>query len=200
MNGSANEFRDALLDVTPNLRAYARSLCGAQDVADDLVQDALLKAWEKQDNLREMNRLLPWAMTIMRNIFRADLRRGKFMVEDVDGAYAESLYVDSNQDSNADCYDLAKAIELLSEDQREALIVIFVNELTYEEASEVLNCPVGTVKSRVNRGRAQLIKLLGWQSDREDEDAEVTLHTNLQACIQSQLNQSASQAFLPFAV
>lgn len=157
-------FRNALLAVTPNLRAYARSLCGAPDLADDLVQDTLLKAWEKQHMLKETDRLLAWTMTIMRNHFRAQHRRGKFMVEDIDGGYTDSLYSSGDQETSCDLSDVANALEKLPAELREALVVVFVHELSYEEGARVLNCPTGTLKSRVSRARVQLAELLEWST------------------------------------
>lgn len=162
MSTSPKDFRDALLEITPQLRAYARSLCGAQDVADDLVQDTLLKAWEKQDLLREMDRLKAWAMTIMRNEFYGQCRKGKFIVEDADGHWADTLVSEAEQESVVDLRDLADALTKIGARQREALVLIFVNELSYEEAAKVADCPVGTMKSRVHRARIELAEELGW--------------------------------------
>lgn len=158
---AASEFRDALLDVTPNLRAYARSLCGAADVADDLVQDTLLRAWEKQDTLKSPAKLKAWAMTILRNEFFAQCRRSKFSVDDADGQYADTLVESAHQEVSAELRDLSDVLAQMDEASRECLILIFVNELTYEEAAAVSGCPVGTMKSRVYRARGELCKKLG---------------------------------------
>lgn len=182
MTAGPQEFRDALLSITPNLRAFSRSLCKARDVADDLVQDTLLKAWEKQDSLKEADRLLPWALTIMKNIFRAQLRRGKCMFEDIDGHFAEQLTDGSTPHLSAELQDLANAVDQLPNELSEVLILIFVNELTYEEAARLLACPVGTVKSRVSRARGQLTKLLGVEAGRNQVEAAV-LPEALQQCL-----------------
>lgn len=165
MSANVSEFRDALLAITPNLRAYARSLCGAADAADDLVQDTLLRAWEKQDALKSQDKLQAWTMTIMRNEFFAQCRRSKFSVDDADGHYADSLVSNAQQEVSADLRDLADVLAKMDDSYRECLVLIFVNELSYEEAASVAGCPVGTMKSRVHRARTELCKKLGLETD-----------------------------------
>ena len=183
MSTSAKIFRDALLEVTPQLRAYARSLCGAQDVADDLVQDTLLKAWEKQDSLREFSRLKAWAMTIMRNEFYGQCRHGKFMVEDADGHWAATLVSKAEQETAVDLRDLADAMTQIGTHQREALVLIFVNELSYEEAAKVADCPIGTMKSRVHRARIELAQELGWDASGVKSSDDSQLPSAFDQCL-----------------
>ena len=156
MKETRSHFHDAILDIIPHLRAYARMLCRAEDVADDLVQDTLLKAWEKKDSIRDLRCLKYWALTILRNEFRAQWRRRKFMVEDENGYWADTLTIEPTQLAFLDLQDLARELYNIADIQREAIVLIFVNELSYEEASKVAGCPIGTMKSRVNRARKEL--------------------------------------------
>lgn len=161
MTTAKSPFHDALLAIVPQLRAYARTLCRAKDVADDLVQETLLKAWEKKGDIRDLDCLKSWAFTIMRNEFNAQWRRRKFMVEDEDGYWAETLTTEASQTSFVDLQDLARELSKINDLQREAIMLVFVNGLSYEEASEVASCPIGTMKSRVNRARKELCERLG---------------------------------------
>lgn len=190
MSVSASEFRDALLEVTPNLRAYARSLCGAADVADDLVQDTLLRAWEKQDTLKDSDKLKAWTMTIMRNEFFAHCRRSKFSVNDVDGKYSETLVSKAHQETTADLRDLSDALADMDETYRECLVLIFVNELSYDEAASVAGCPVGTMKSRVHRARAELCKKLGLGTDESDDAFDQSALSNLSQLIKAKISHA----------
>lgn len=178
MTKAQSPFHDAILEIIPQLRAYARMLCQAKDVADDLVQETLLKAWEKKTDIRDLSCLKSWALTIMRNEFKAQWRRRKFMVEDENGYWAETLTMKPNQPSFVDLQDLARELYKISEVQREAIMLIFVNELSYKEASQVAGCPVGTMKSRVNRGRRELSERLGiaqeiHKHDHNDDDLQL---------------------------
>ncbi len=179
-------FHDALLEIVPQLRAYARVLCDATDVADDLLQETLLKAWEKKNDIREMDRLKSWTLTIMRNEFRANWRRRKFVVEDEGGYWAATLTVEPDQPTLVDLQDLALALREIADVQREAIVLIFVNELSYKEASKVAGCPVGTMKSRVNRARQELAAKLNLadEVDENKKDHAVQLSASLEHLFQ----------------
>lgn len=192
MSAAPGEFRDALLEITPQLRAYALSLCGAIDVADDLVQDTLLKAWEKQESLRDFGRLKAWAMTILRNEFFGQRRQGKLIVEDAEGQWADTLVSNAHQEIAVDLRDLADALTNLDEHQREALVLIFVNELSYEEAAKVAGCPVGTMKSRVYRARNELLTELGWAAEGSSSDCTGVLMTTFDQCLAAGLSKAKS--------
>jgi RNA polymerase sigma-70 factor, ECF subfamily len=161
MNSSTRQFRDDLLAIAPQLRAYARALCRRADKADDLLQDTLLRAWEKQDSLRDEKLLKPWLLAIMRNAFRQQQRHARFVVEDFDDAIHGSLFAAGNQESNADLGDVAQALAAMPADQREAIVLILVNEISYDQAAALAGCAPGTMKSRVHRARRLLVKRLG---------------------------------------
>ncbi len=153
-------FHDALLEIVPQLRAYAKVLCRGRDTADDLVQNTLLKAWEKKNDIRDLDCIKSWALTIMRNEFRTEWRRRKFEVEDKNGLWADTLTVEPCQSAVLDLQDLERTLYKISEERREAIVLIFVHELSYEDAAKVVGCAVGTMKSRVNRARSELLEHL----------------------------------------
>ena len=186
-------FHDALLEIVPQLRAYARALCGGSDLADDLVQETLLKAWEKKNDVRDKSCLKSWAMTIMRNEFRGHWRRRKFVVEDEGGYWADTLTVEPEQPAHVDLQDLVSALRDIADVHREAIVLIFVNELSYKEASKVAGCPVGTMKSRVNRARQELAARLGLIDDviEENECSDAKLPASLESIFQTNLVDKA---------
>jgi len=149
-----------MLAQVPTLRAFAFSLCGNFERADDLVQETLLKAWQHLDKFEEGTNLRAWLFTILRNTYFSDLRKRRREVEDVDGKKTASLSVAPAQQGHVDMQDLHKALKLLPADQREALVLVGAAGMSYEEAAVVAQCAVGTVKSRVNRARIKLTEML----------------------------------------
>ncbi|MBL8566745.1 MAG: sigma-70 family RNA polymerase sigma factor [Hyphomicrobiaceae bacterium] len=157
-------FQKELAALVPNLRAFARSLSGNPDRADDLVQEALVKAWQNRGTFAEGSNLKAWVFTILRNTFLSELRKRKNEVEDADGAFANSLATVGNQASHMDLLDFRAAFETLPADQREALILVGAEGFGYEEVALMCGCAVGTIKSRVNRARQKLATLLAHDS------------------------------------
>jgi RNA polymerase sigma-70 factor (ECF subfamily) len=154
-------LKDALLAQIPTLRAFAFSLSSNFDRADDLVQETLLKAWQHLDHFKEGTNLRAWLFTILRNTYFSELRKRRREVEDVDGKKTASLSVAPAQQDHVDIQDFRKALTLLPADQREALVLVGAVGMSYEEAAQVAQCAVGTVKSRVNRARIKLTDMLG---------------------------------------
>jgi RNA polymerase sigma-70 factor, ECF subfamily len=154
-------LKDALLAMIPNLRAFAFSLSGNHDRADDLVQETLLKAWSHMETFQEGTNLRAWLFTILRNSYFSEMRKRRREVEDSDGKKAEGLSVTPAQQGHVDMEDMRKALGLLPPDQREALVLVGAAGMSYEEAAEIAHCAVGTIKSRVNRARIKLGTLLG---------------------------------------
>ncbi|MDX2258408.1 MAG: sigma-70 family RNA polymerase sigma factor [Hyphomicrobiaceae bacterium] len=153
-------LRDALVAAIPNMRAFAVSLTGNADRADDLVQETLVKAWHKLDTFQTGTNLKAWLFTILRNAYFSEFRKQKREVPDVDGEHSARLSVRAAQLGHLDMQDLARALEQLSEDQREALLLVAAEGFSYEEAAEIAGCAVGTIKSRVNRARVRLAELM----------------------------------------
>lgn len=156
----SQQLRSDLIGAIPNLRAFAVSLCGNPDRADDLVQETLVKAWSNLSSFAEGTNLAAWLFTILRNIYYSEYRKRRREVADSDGAIAARLATAPAQSGHMDFLDFSGALQKLPADQREALILIGASGLSYEEAAGVCNCAVGTMKSRVNRARNRLVELL----------------------------------------
>src|SRR6187455_282628 len=153
-------IRDALLAAVPSLRAFAISLSGQVDRADDLVQDTLLRALAHIDRFERGTNLNAWLFTILRNLFHSEYRKRRREVEDPDGSYAGRLRVHPEQGARLDFEDFRTALAKLPHDQREALLLVGASGFSYEEAAAICGCAVGTIKSRVNRARTRLAELL----------------------------------------
>jgi RNA polymerase sigma-70 factor, ECF subfamily len=159
------ETRQALLRAIPHLRAFAISLCGNLDQADDLVQETTLKALTHLDGFQPGTNLQAWMFTILRNLFHTGYRRRRREVEDADGLFAATLSVPPDQHARLDFEDLRGALAKLPPDQREALVLIGAEGFSYEETAAICGTKVGTIKSRVNRARTRLAELLHLQPD-----------------------------------
>jgi RNA polymerase sigma-70 factor, ECF subfamily len=160
-------LRDQMLAAVPSLRAFAISLTGNLDRANDLVQETLLRAWANLDRFERGTNLEAWLFTILRNLFHSEYRKRRREVEDADGAFAAKLRTQPDQQTHLDYEDLLTALAKLPPDQREALLLVGAQGMSYEEAAEVCNVPVGTIKSRVNRARNRLAELLDINSEAE---------------------------------
>ena len=159
-----SSVRDAVLAAVPNLRAFAISLCGNIDRADDLVQETLLRAFANIDSFQRGTNMSAWLFTILRNLFRSEYRKRRREVEDTDGSYAERLKSHPEQTGRVEFAEFREALSKLAPDQREALILVGASGFSYEEAAEICGCAVGTIKSRVNRARSRLAELLSIES------------------------------------
>ena len=166
-----SSLRDDLVAAIPNMRAFAISLCGNRDRADDLVQEALVKAWNHLSSFQEGTNLKAWLFTILRNAYFSELRKTKREVADSDGQLAARLSVPPEQQGHLDLIDLNRALAKLPPDQREALILVGAEGFSYEDAATISACAVGTVKSRVNRARTRLAELMGHGSSSSDKNA-----------------------------
>lgn len=177
-------FRDGLLASIPSLRAFALSLAQSPDRADDLVQETLVKAWDKQSAFQPGTRLKAWLFTILRNEFYSQLRKNGREVADADGTMTERLAVHPGQHGRLDLEDLGRALDELPDDQREAIVLVGALGFSYAEAAEVCGCAVGTIKSRVSRARTGLQEKLGLDNDAEFGPDSVTaevMRSNLPA-------------------
>jgi RNA polymerase sigma-70 factor, ECF subfamily len=153
-------FKAELAAAMPHLRAYGRSLSGDADRADDLVQDTMLKAWASRDRFAAGTSMKAWTFVILRNVFLSQMRRQKFHGE-YDSAAAERLLVAAPlQEEATHVADIQRALLQLSEEQREALILVGAGGMSYEEAAGICNCAVGTMKSRVSRARTALESIM----------------------------------------
>jgi RNA polymerase sigma-70 factor (ECF subfamily) len=153
-------IRDQLLAAVPSLRAFAISLCGNVDRADDLVQETLMRALANIHSFQPGTNMPAWLFTILRNLFRSEYRKRRREVEDPDGSYAETLKTQPEQTSHMEFKEFRDALAKLPADQREALVLVGASGFSYEDAAEICGCAVGTIKSRVNRARTRLAHLL----------------------------------------
>ena len=156
--------REAVLAAVPSLRAFAISLCGNVDRADDLVQETLLRALANIDSFQPGTNMSAWLFTILRNLFRSEYRKRRREVEDGDGSYAEGLKSQPEQDGRVEFQEFREALAKLPADQREALILVGASGFSYEEAADICGCAVGTIKTRVNRARTRLAELMSIES------------------------------------
>ncbi len=159
--------REELVRQIPNLRAFAVSLSGNAERADDLVQEALMKAWANIEMFEAGTNMRAWLFTILRNVYYSDFRKKRREVEDADGKFAANLATHPEQLGHLDMVDFRRALAGLAADQREALVLVGASGFSYDEAAEICGCAVGTVKSRVNRARAKLAELLAVHSPGE---------------------------------
>jgi RNA polymerase sigma-70 factor (ECF subfamily) len=156
--------RDAVLAAVPSLRAFAISLSGNVDRADDLVQETMLRALANIHSFQPGTNMSAWLFTILRNLFRSEYRKRRREVEDADGSYADSLKSQPEQHGHVEFGEFKTALARLPPDQREALVLVGASGFSYEEAAEICDCAVGTIKSRVNRARSRLADLLAIES------------------------------------
>src|SRR5215210_6075313 len=144
-------IRDGMIAAIPSLRAFAISLTSSPDRADDLVQGTLMRAWANIDSFEPGTNLDAWLFTILRNLFHSEYRKRKYEVEDVDGSHAGRLKTYQDQQAHLDFSDFRTALAKLRVNQREALLLVGAEGLTYEEAAGICGVAVGTMKSRVHR-------------------------------------------------
>jgi RNA polymerase sigma-70 factor (ECF subfamily) len=155
------EFKGMLVAGVPVLRRFAIALTRNSAAADDLVQDTLLRAWRSRARFERGTNFEAWTFTILRNTFYTDRRKSR-EVQDEDGTRTARLATPPEQAGRLDLKDVRSAIDRLPPAMREALILVVIENLTHDEAAVVMNCRIGTVKSRVWRAREQLVRVLGY--------------------------------------
>ena len=139
-------FKRELTGVIPHLRAFARGLCGRPDLADDLVQEALLKAWAAQERFEPGTSMRAWTFVILRNAYLTDMRRNRFRA-DYDETVAERILVaPAAQEGPMHLSDMHRALLTLPPERREALLLVGAGGFSYEEAAHICGCAVGTIK------------------------------------------------------
>jgi RNA polymerase sigma-70 factor (ECF subfamily) len=153
-----------MLALAPNLRAFAMSICGSADKADDLVQETMLRAITRIDSFQPGTNLGAWLTTILRNCFLSELRKRRYEVEDADGAYAHALRAAPEQESALEFKELRAALREIPFNQREALLLVGAAGLSYEDTATICQATTGTIKSRINRARSRLAALLAIES------------------------------------
>ena len=160
-SGDASKaWRDDVIALIPALRAFAWSLCHNSSDADDLVQDTLTKAWTHRSKFELGTNLRAWLFTILRNTYYTAVVRRRREVADEDGKHAARLTSPPTQDWSVAMRALQAAMQRLPPEHREALILVGAAGLSYEEAAQICGCALGTIKSRVNRARAKLLRIM----------------------------------------
>jgi len=168
---STPDPRDELVEHLPAMRAFAISLTRNGSTADDMVQDTLVKAWTNIDKFKSGTNMRAWLFTILRNTYYSSRRKAKREVADVDGVHTEALAEKPAHDGRLQMTDFRSAFAKLSDEQREALLLIGASGFSYEEAAVMCGVAVGTIKSRTNRARQRLAELM--QLD-DDDSLEIT--------------------------
>jgi RNA polymerase sigma-70 factor (ECF subfamily) len=157
---NAIAFKRELTGVIPHLRAFARGLCGRPDLADDLVQETLLKAWAAQERFEPGTSMRAWTFVILRNAYLTDMRRNRFRAEYDETVAERVLVAPAGQESPLHLSDMHRALLTLPPERREALLLVGAGGFSYEEAAQICQCAVGTIKSRVGRARAALAQMI----------------------------------------
>jgi RNA polymerase sigma-70 factor (ECF subfamily) len=153
--------QDVMLAAIPGLRAFAISLSGNVDRADDLVQGALTRAIASIHSFTPGTNMSAWLVTILRNLFLEEFRKRRREVEDADGSYMASLKAAPEQHIRLEFKEFADALARLPLAQREALLLVGASGYSYDDAAAICGTAVGTIKSRVNRARKMLAELVG---------------------------------------
>ncbi len=153
-------FKRELVTLIPHLRAFARTLTGDPTAADDLAQDAMMKAWDARASYQLGTNMKAWTFMILRNQFYSEKRRSWRQSQLDQEAAERTLVAVDDPESPLALDELRQALNTLPEEQREALILVGAGGFAYEEAAEICQCAVGTVKSRVSRARKALLATL----------------------------------------
>lgn len=153
-------IRDDMVALMPQMNSFARSLCRDRTRAEDLVQEALLRAFNNLDRFTPGTNLKAWLFTILRNEHYSQLRRRKFEAPGVDIDELPEPSVPPDHDGELELRDFNRALGTLAPGQRNALMLVSANGFSYEEAANICHCAVGTIKSRVARARDTLMQIL----------------------------------------
>ena len=161
-------FKSELVGLIPHLRAFARSLTGDATSADDLAQDAMMKAWDARGSFQMGTNMKAWTFMILRNQFYSERRRAWRAIQLDQEAAERTLVAVDNPEAQVALDELRQGLAMLPAEQREALILVGAGGFAYEEAADICGCAVGTVKSRVSRARRALQAVLaegGYERD-----------------------------------
>lgn len=154
------QFRNLLVALIPSLRAFARGLCGSRDLADDMAQDAMMRGWAARASFTPGTNFRAWMFMILRNQFYTTIRKNRRMTSLDPGVAERTLIAAPGQQHAIHLADLAQALQQLPPEQREVLLLVGANGSSYEEAAEVTGCAIGTIKSRLARGRKALALII----------------------------------------
>jgi RNA polymerase sigma-70 factor, ECF subfamily len=153
-------FKRQLVALIPQLRAFARTLAGDPTAADDLAQDAMMKAWDARASFEIGTNMKAWTFMILRNQFYSEKRRSWRQAQLDQDAAERTLVAVDDPSAPISLDELRMGLGMLPAEQREALVLVGAGGFAYEEAAEICRCAVGTVKSRVSRARRALQLIL----------------------------------------
>ena len=155
--------------LIPRLRRFARALTGNRDAADDLTQDTLERAWIKREQWQAGTNLRAWLFAVMHSVFVNSARRWRPMesLESLVDAGKERADESADAESAVALRQLREALQRLPDEQCQVVLLVGLEQFSYAEAAEVLNVPIGTVMSRLSRGRERLRQLL--EEDAQDQ-------------------------------
>jgi RNA polymerase sigma-70 factor (ECF subfamily) len=157
-----SDIQNEMLALLPAMRAFSRGFCPKQDEADDLVQETLRRAIGGVHTFTPETNLRSWMFTIMRNAFYTSVRKRNREMTGLDhDVAADDIATSPNQEWTLRAKEVERAVYSLPAEFREVVVLICVSGLSYDEAAKVCKCPQGTIKSRLNRARALLIRELG---------------------------------------
>lgn len=157
---SDTEFRDELVNAMPALRAFARGLCGHREMADDLAQDAMMRAWAARTHFEKGTNFRAWIYIILRNQFYTLMRKNSRLVQWDPEIRNDALVALPDQYDAIHLKDVERALAALPPEQREVLVLVGASGASYEEAANIVGCAIGTIKSRLARGRVALAALI----------------------------------------
>lgn len=150
-----HQFCSRLVEILPDLRAFARVLCRENDRADDLVQDAMVRAIAAMDQFQPGSNFKAWIFTILRNLHISSFRQRRFRFEPLEEVDRVMLQETGQEEARA-MRNLDAAVQKLAPVRREALILVVAHGLSYEQVAAICGCAIGTIKSRVARAREEL--------------------------------------------
>jgi RNA polymerase sigma-70 factor (ECF subfamily) len=173
-------FKRELVTLIPHLRAFARTLTGDPTAADDLAQDAMMKAWDARASFQLGTNMKAWTFMILRNQFYSEKRRSWRQSQLDQEAAERTLVAVDDPEAPVALDELRLGLAMLPAEQREALILVGAGGFAYEEAADICGCAVGTVKSRVSRARRALQAILeAGAYDRDGASAGDAMHAIL---------------------
>jgi RNA polymerase sigma-70 factor (ECF subfamily) len=160
-------FGKALIAQLPGLRRYSRALVGNQSLADDLVQDTIERALRQWEGLRETNRLSSWLRSILHNLYIDEIRRGRTRGHEQEVSdLADDLALSTPAHDSSAALDFVRAMGTLSIEHRQVLLLVGLENMNYRDIAHELGIPIGTVMSRIARGRERLRSALEGESNR----------------------------------
>jgi len=160
-------IREEIIACLPQLRAFARSLAGQRELADDLVQDAIVRALSAAASFQPGTNFRAWIFTILRNLFFTERRKSRIVTQSIDVMDHSAVPVAASQEVSVEFDDFRVALMPLPPEQREALVLVGASGVSYEDAARICGCAVGTVKSRVSRARRALAQLTGRDAEED---------------------------------